>query len=104
VIADALAVLLMLGGAFFLFAGTVGYIRLPDFFTRMHAIGKSDTLGALLSLLGVACCVGWSLTAFELAVVAIFIFVANPTATHALSRAAFLSGVAREQTEERSHG
>jgi multicomponent Na+:H+ antiporter subunit G len=104
VIADALAVVLMLGGAFFLIAGTVGYVRLPDFFTRMHAIGKADTLGALLSLLGVAFCVGWSLVALKLVVVAIFIFIANPTATHALSRAAFLSGVAGEATDERRDG
>jgi len=104
VIADVLAVVLMLSGAFFLLAGTVGYVRLPDFFTRMHAIGKSDTLGALLSLLGVACCLGWSLVALKLIVVAIFIFIANPTATHALSRAAFLSGVADEDAEKVSDG
>jgi len=87
------AALLLVGGVFFLTAGTIGYLRLPDLFTRMHAIGKADTLGALLTLLGVACLAGWSFLALKLVIVAAFIFVANPTATHALSRAALLSGV-----------
>jgi multicomponent Na+:H+ antiporter subunit G len=83
----------MLGGVFFLFSATVGYLRLPDFFTRMHAISKSDTLGALLSVLGVACLAGWSLLALKFAFIAVFIFLANPVATHALSRAGLLAGV-----------
>ena len=90
---DALAAVLIVGGVFFLIAGTVGYIRLPDFFTRMHAIGKSDTLGALLALLGVACLAGWSLLALKFVLIAVFIFIANPTATHAIARAGLLSGI-----------
>jgi multicomponent Na+:H+ antiporter subunit G len=88
-----LGTLLMAAGAFFLVTGTIGYIRMPDFFTRTHAISKSDTLGALLSLLGVACASGFGLVGVKFVVAALFIFVANPTATHALARAALLSGV-----------
>jgi len=84
---------LMLLGAFFFLTGAVGYYRLPDFFTRMHALGKSDTLGAFLSLLGVACCTGWTLVSLKIVLVAIFILIANPTATHALARAALASGL-----------
>jgi multicomponent Na+:H+ antiporter subunit G len=92
-LATVIAAILMLSGAFFLLTGTLGFLRLPDIFTRMHAIGKSDTLGALLSLLGVACYIGWSLLALKVVAVAFFVCVANPTATHALSRAALLAGV-----------
>lgn len=87
------AALLLSSGMFFLFAGTVGFLRLPDFFTRMHAIGKSDTLGALLCLLGVACLCGWSLLALKFTFIALFIFLANPTATHAIARAGLRSGL-----------
>ncbi len=87
------AVVLLVSGVFFLTAGTIGYIRLPDVFTRMHAIGKADTLGALLSLLGVACLAGWSLLALKFVVVGLFFYIANPTSTHAVARAALLSGV-----------
>jgi multicomponent Na+:H+ antiporter subunit G len=90
---NVLGAVLLIAGTVFLTAGTIGYLRLPDFFTRMHAIGKSDTLGALLSLLGVACLHGWSLLALKFAVVALFFFIANPTATHAIARAGLLSGV-----------
>lgn len=88
-----LAAFLLVSGVFFLFAGTVGFLRLPDFFTRMHAIGKSDTLGALLCMLGVACLCGWSLLALKFAFIALFIFLANPTATHAIARAGLRSGL-----------
>lgn len=84
---------LMLLGAFFIFAGTLGFYRLPDFFTRMHAISKADTLGAFLSLLGVACFTGWSLVSVKLLLVAVFILIANPTATHAVARASLAAGV-----------
>jgi multicomponent Na+:H+ antiporter subunit G len=85
--------ILLTSGVFFLFAGTVGFLRLPDFFTRMHAIGKSDTLGALLCLLGVACFCGWSLLAPKFVFIGLFIFLANPTATHAIARAGLRSGL-----------
>jgi multicomponent Na+:H+ antiporter subunit G len=90
---NVVAGILLGGGVFFLLSATVGYLRLPDFFTRMHAIGKSDTLGALLSMLGVGLLAGWSLTAFKFVLVALFLFLANPLATHAIARAGMLSGV-----------
>ena len=90
---NVLGGILMASGVFFLVAGTIGYVRLPDFYCRMHATGKADTLGALLSLLGAACVVGWSLLALKFVVIALFVFVANPTATHAVARAGLLSGV-----------
>lgn len=88
-----LAAILMLLGAFFFITGSVGYARLPDFFTRLHAVGKSDTLGAVLSLLGIACCTGWTLLSLKLVLVAVFILVANPTAAHALASAALAAGL-----------
>lgn len=91
--------ILMLVGAFFFLTGTVGYLRLPDFFTRMHAIGKSDTLGAFLSMLGVACFTGLTLLSVKIVLVAVFILIANPTATHAMARAALSAGLRPWQRE-----
>ena len=85
--------LLLLGAAFLLLA-TLGIVRLPDFFTRAHAMGKSETLGAILILVGLAILNGLSLTSFKLVLILVFIAVANPVATHALMRAALRSGVA----------
>lgn len=89
----ALAVVLLIAGTFFLCASTVGFLRLPDFFTRMHAISKADTLGAMLSSLGLACLTTDPLLETKFLLIALFIFLANPVATHALSRAAVLIGI-----------
>ena len=50
---DILALILAIAGAFFLFVGSIGVVRLPDFYTRTHAVGKSDTLGLVLAILGI---------------------------------------------------
>ena len=86
------SILLLLGAAFLILA-TLGIVRLPDFFTRAHAMGKSETLGAILVLVGLAILNGLSLTSFKLVLILVFIAVANPVATHALVRAALRSGV-----------
>ena len=80
-------------GVFFLFMGAIGLLRFPDFYTRMHAAGKCDTLGSLLVLMGLAFYAGLSLTSVKILLIALFIFVTSPTATHAMARAAFTHDV-----------
>ena len=91
---DILSVVLISAGTFFYLAGTIGFLRFPDFYSRMHATGKSDTLGTLLSLAGLALYCGFSLTSLKIIFIAVFVFLTSPTATHALLRAAFDSEVA----------
>ena len=90
---NVLAIIFMLGGLFFFFAGTVGLLRFPDVYTRMHATGKCDTLGAQLMLIGIAISSGWNLTSVKIILIFAFLMLANPTATHAIIRAAINSGV-----------
>jgi len=94
------AILFMLAGAFFFTMGVIGFLRFPDFYSRMHATGKGDTLGAVLMLTGLALynlhsgfLLGNILVSIKLMFIAVFWFLANPTATHALLRAAFDSGL-----------
>jgi len=94
------AILFMLAGAFFFTTGVIGFLRFPDFYSRMHATGKGDTLGAVLVLTGLALynlhhgfSLGNILVSIKLMFIAVFWFLANPTATHALLRAAFDSGL-----------
>ena len=79
---------LVCGGVFFLVTGAIGMIRFPDIYTRMHAAGKCDTLGSLLVLTGLACHEGFVLASAKLLIVALFILITSPTATHAIARAA----------------
>jgi len=98
-----LSVLCMLGGLFFFATATIGLLRFPDFFTRLHATGKGDTLAVFLSLLGLAFYEGFSLTGLKIIVIAVFMFIAQPTATHAISRAGLRSGLQpwmKEATEK----
>lgn len=80
-------------GLFFLTVAGIGAIRLPDFYSRSHAIGVTDTLGTLLILLGTIFYYGWSLIAAKLVIILVFIYIANPTVTHILVRAAMRSGL-----------
>jgi len=78
----------LLAGFFFFLAATVGLLRFPDFFCRLHATGKGDTLAVLLSLIGLSIYEGFSLTSLKIMFIAVFMFLAQPTSTHAISRAA----------------
>jgi multicomponent Na+:H+ antiporter subunit G len=92
IMGDVISICLMLSGFFFFTTATLGLLRFPDFFTRLHATGKGDTLAVLLSLLGVAVYNGFSLTSVKIVFIAVFMFLAQPTATHAISRAGLRSG------------
>ncbi|MCF6275459.1 MAG: monovalent cation/H(+) antiporter subunit G [Robiginitomaculum sp.] len=84
----ALSAIFLVGGVFFVVAGTVGVLRLPDFYTRMHAAGMTDTLGAELILLGLIVQAGWSQMSLKLALIAFLLFLTSPTASHAVVGAA----------------
>ncbi len=87
------SILLISAGAFFLLIGSIGLIRLPDFYSRSHATGKADTLGVMLVLTGLIVYSGWNLNSAKMMIILAFVALTNPTATHALARAAFLFGV-----------
>lgn len=85
--------LLMGAGFFFLFVAAVGAIRLPDFYTRSHALGVTDTLGTLLVLAGLALQHGVSFISGKILLILLFIYIANPTVTHVLVKAARQAGL-----------
>jgi len=84
---------LLAAGLFFAAVASLGVLRLPDFYARLHAVGKAETLGVLLVLAGVALWQGPTLTSVKVLFVALFFFLTNPTATHAIARAALRIGV-----------
>jgi len=86
-----LAGLFVLGGLFFLAVSSTGIVRLPDFYSRCHAVGKSETLGSMLILCGLAIYNGWDIDSIKLLIILVFIGIANPTATHVIAQAAFRS-------------
>lgn len=93
---DAASWALLASGGLFCVIGAVGLIRMPDFYTRMHAASVVDTLGAGLILMGLMLQAGLTLVAAKLLIIGLLIFFTSPTATHALARAAFVRGVPAE--------
>ena len=83
---------LALGGIFCVI-GAIGLLRMPDFFTRMHAASVIETLGAGLILLGLCLQAGWTLITVKLLMLGVLILFASPTATHALAKAALVRGL-----------
>lgn len=90
---NILAAVLLTLGFFFVLTGAIGILRLPDFYTRLHAMGKTDTVGVALLVLGVAILEGATLNGVKVLFIIFFIGLASPTATHALGRAAHRAGL-----------
>lgn len=89
----AVACFVLVLGFFFIFTGAIGILRFPDFFTRLHAMGKTDTLGVALMALGMAILEGATLNGVKILFIILFVGLASPTATHALGRAAHRAGL-----------
>jgi multicomponent Na+:H+ antiporter subunit G len=92
--AEALAAALLAGSVFFTAVAALGLVRLPDVYARAHATSKSDTLGTALALAAVGLAFGPSAAGGKVAFLLLFVLVTNPTASHAVARAADAQGLA----------
>lgn len=90
---DALSWVLLVSGGLACVVGGIGLLRMPDFYTRIHAASLSDAVGAGLILAGLALQAGPTLVAAKLGIVALLIFFTSPAATHALAQAALGRGL-----------
>jgi multicomponent Na+:H+ antiporter subunit G len=90
---DILSWICLLGGSAFLIVSAIGILRFPDFFTRLHALGVCDTMGAGLIMLGLMLQGGLSLVTVKLLLILFFVIFTGPTAIHALAAAARISGL-----------
>ena len=99
---DIAAAVIIIAGGGFLSIAAIGMLRLPDIFTRSHALSLTDTLGALLVLVGLALHQGPSLNAGKIILVLILIFLINPVISHATVRAALRAGI-KPWTRDEEH-
>jgi multicomponent Na+:H+ antiporter subunit G len=102
IVLDALSWIFIAGGLFFMLVGTVGILRMPDVFTRLHAAGMTDTMGAGFLILGMSLQTvagimqgesGYWPVLVRLVFVYAFLMFTSPISTHALARAALAGGV-----------
>lgn len=96
---NTIVTILLVLGLFFFVIGTIGILRLPDFYSRLHAAGKCDAMAAGLVVSAIALynlhdlSFGSILVSWKLFAIVFFIFMASPTATHTITKAAMIVGV-----------
>ncbi len=94
---EIVASVLLALGVFLALTGSLGMLRMPDFYSRLHPAGKNDSLGAVLVLVGLCFLVtdpiGQWLVITKLLLIIAFLIISAPTATHAITKAAFLEGL-----------
>ncbi len=90
---DILAIIFMTAGLFFLIVAAIGVVRLPDVFSRSHAVSLTDSLGAFLMLTGIAIHEGLDTNTLKILVVLALLYILNPVIAHATIRAALRSGL-----------
>ena len=88
-VVDMFSALCLLAGSFLCLSGGVGIIRFPDFYTRMHAVGVTDTLGAGMILIGLMLQNPGALVVAKLLMILLMTLFISPVASHALAKAAF---------------
>ena len=93
VVKPILGSLLCLIGAGLAIIGTVGVLRFPDFYTRLHAASITDTGAATILIIGMALLAPSWLIVFKLAAIWLFLFLTGPTGSHALANAAHTAGL-----------
>lgn len=92
-ILDVISWIFFLTGSFFIVTGAVGLVRFPDFYTRLHAAGVTDTAGAELMFLGMLLQAPSWIIAVKILFIGFFLFMTSPVATHAIAHSAHVVGL-----------
>ncbi len=92
-IVEIISMFFIAGGVFFLLVGGVGLLRLPDVYTRMHAVGKCDTLGSGLLIIGLMVVADSLSVIIKLLIVLLLIIVINPVITHLMAKVSYERGM-----------
>ena len=105
---EILSWIFILFGSALVLLGSIGFFRLPDFWSRLHAASVIDSGGMLLMVLGMCLQSGLSLVTVKLILIAIFLIITGPTATHAVANAARVSGLlletkSKQKKDQNSH-
>lgn len=101
IVKDIISAAFLIVGVAFMFVSAVGVIRLPDFYTRLHASSIGETLGIILAGVGLVVYNGINFTSLKIILIIIALFLVNPVGTHLIGKAALHSG--REPWKEEDH-
>lgn len=102
-IRDYLAIGFLILGFLFMLASAIGVIRLPDFFSRLHSSGIGETLGLVLSGMGLIIYKGIAFTSLKIFFIVLAIFIVNPVGTYLIGKAALHSGEQKVEEDENAN-
>jgi multicomponent Na+:H+ antiporter subunit G len=94
-----LTAIFIVSGLFFFTGGSIGILRFPDFYSRLHPAGKLDTMGLLMTMTGMALytvqefTLAAVFTSLKILLIVVFIFITSPSATHAILDAGVRAGL-----------
>ena len=95
--------LFLLAGSFLCLSGGIGVLRFPDFYTRMHAVGVTETLATAMILIGLMLQNPDGLVALKLIIILLMALLISPTATHTLAKAALQNDLMPEIDEKQNN-
>jgi multicomponent Na+:H+ antiporter subunit G len=104
VVLDIVSWILLITGSVFVITGGIGLLRLPDFYTRVHAASITDTVGAWLILLGLLLQVEHTLVGIKVVLILLFLVLTSPLASHALTKAAYYRDTPMYRNEDDQPG
>ncbi len=90
---DWISAIFVLAGAFFFFAGTVGLLRFPDAYARLHSLSKADNMGLGLVVVGLMLQAGTLAVALKMLLIWLLVLASGTTAAHLIATAALRGGV-----------
>ena len=93
IVIEIISISFMFIGSLFYLLGSIGIVRFPDLYTRLHASTKTVVIGACGIILGVILLKGFSAASAKALLVLIFLLLTTPTISHAIARAGYYSGV-----------
>ena len=99
---ELIAAAFLVSGTAFLMISALGLMRFPDFWTRAHAVAKAETLGLVLVFIGLIVLNRFGPGSLQLALIAGFSLLVNPTAIHALARSALRGGAPADEADSDS--
>ena len=93
IVIDYLSAALLIGGAIFFLAGTLGLLRFPDVYTRLHALTKADNLGLGLMITGLALQAETWAAAGKLLLIWLLVLLAGASVAHLIANGALRKGI-----------
>lgn len=103
IIREVLTVIFLIAGFLLMTVSAIGVLRLPDFFSRLHASSIGETLGIVLAGVGFMIYEGADLVSLKILIIIMALFLVNPVGTHLIGKAALHANAMMKEEEQHAN-